>query len=129
MNYNFEKNQINYKVLLCACKKYISDQKNGILLVNPGKNDNKQINYEFYDTDKFEVNCFCQIITINNNEGNILPNNEIQSEETEYFLVGGFYLDKRIGAIKLYKLIYDKKEDKIKIDYINDVRYENFKYF
>ena len=38
------------KILFCACKQYTSDQKNGILLVNPNLVDNKRIENEFYET-------------------------------------------------------------------------------
>ena len=59
------KHNINYKVLLCACKKYIKNQKNGILLVNINEKDSSQneakISYIFYNTKNFEVYCFCPI--------------------------------------------------------------------
>ena len=45
------------KILLCACKKYASYQKNGILLVEPPLKDGNQFYYEFIKTD-FEVSCF-----------------------------------------------------------------------
>jgi hypothetical protein len=53
------------RILLCACKKYFSDQKNGILLVNPQLNDNHDVNDPFYDTGDFEVYCFCPIFDFN----------------------------------------------------------------
>ena len=45
------------KILLCACKKYIKNQRNGILVVN--FEYNKCINHFFYETNNFEVYCFC----------------------------------------------------------------------
>ena len=61
----------NNQVLLCACKKYKNTQKNGILLINNLKsikfnNFEDKINIKFYDTNNFEVHCFCQISTLNN---------------------------------------------------------------
>ena len=50
---------LHEKVLLCACQKYSSHQKNGILLVELPLKDDKEMYYEFYETD-FEVHCFCQ---------------------------------------------------------------------
>ena len=61
-------NGYKYKVLLCACQKYIKNQKNGILLVNINDelykidySNSLKINYYFYDTNNFEVHCFCPI--------------------------------------------------------------------
>ena len=51
----------------CACKKYKSGQKNGILLVNINSNKSKeQFYYYFCDTNNFEVYCFCPILNISN---------------------------------------------------------------
>ena len=46
-----------YKVLLCACKKYLKSQKNGILVVNIKDKDTKKIEMSsyFYPTFNFEV--------------------------------------------------------------------------
>jgi hypothetical protein len=41
--------------------------------------------------------------------------------ETEYFFVGVFDLNKNEGSIKLYKVIYDDKIEKIEIKYIQDI--------
>ena len=121
-------NEYNYKLLFCACKKYIKDQKNGILLVNIiDKNNNKNQNnfefkYIFYDTGNFEVYCFCPLSIIK--EKNILE--KIELIETNYFLVGGFIKDKNQGAIKLYKIIYNNKNYS-KIEYIEDIFFGNNK--
>ena len=114
-------NEYNHKVLLCACKKYIKGQKNGILLVNiEDKNNNKEsnnfdFNYSFYDTYNFEVYCFCPLSI--KKEKNILE--KIEFIETNYFFVGGFIKNKNQGAIKLYKIIYDKNY--FKIEFIEDI--------
>ena len=105
---------LHEKVLLCACQKYSSHQKNGILLVELPLKDDKEMYYEFYETD-FEVHCFCQIKEkieegINNIENNL-------TKETNYFLVGGFYEEKGIGVIYLCSLIYDELCSHIKIEF------------
>ena len=114
------------KILLCACKKYKENEKNGILLVNPQLQDNKRVKNEFYDTGNFEVYCFCPILLIENK--NKYFNNidekykkNIKIEDTEYFLVGGFDIEKREGLIKLYKVIYSKEAFETRIKYIQDI--------
>ena len=111
-----EKNNI----LLCACKKYISGQKNGILLVIPQLEDWQDLVWTFYDTDDFEVYCFCQLY---------LNDNKTYSN---YFLVGGFDNEIGEGVIKLYKLISTEKVCDTKIEYILDIVFdikENFEGF
>ena len=51
----------NIKIILFACKKYIKGQKKGILLIIINLNSNN-IYKQFYETENFEVYCFCQII-------------------------------------------------------------------
>jgi hypothetical protein len=83
-------NYENKKLLLVACKKYFKDDKNGILLINLQFNndDIEKKCQKFYDTKNFEVYCFCPLFEIKNMFGNT------QKIETEYFLVGGFDLNK-----------------------------------
>jgi len=109
-------------LLLCACKKYIKDDKNGILLLqlHLEKDNNNKIFEKFYDTKNFEVYCFCPISEIKNKYV-LDKNDEPQINETEYFFVGGFDLDKKEGLIKLYKVIYDDEIEKIEIEYILDI--------
>ena len=115
------KNEKNInKILLCACTKYKSNQKNGILLVVPNLKENEKVYHKFYETD-FEVHCFCQINkkkdeNINNN----LDENKTKME-TEYFFVGGFDREKGIGVIYLYEMLYDKKKSYTRIDLITEV--------
>ena len=104
----------NKKILLCACKKYSSNQKNGILLVNPDSEERQEISNPFYDTNTFEVLCFCQIFV---NKNNKTYNN--------FFFVGGFDTENGEGMIKLYKLIYNDKVCNTKIEYILDIVFEN----
>ena len=105
------------QVLFCACKKYIRNQKNGILLVNIDSEHN--LNYTFYDTYNFEVFCFCQLFK---ETFSILID---KKEATDYFLVGGFDKKKRKGIIKLYKIINKKNNQyKTKIKFIENI-YDN----
>ena len=120
------------RIVLCACKKYKSEQKNGILLVNPQLGNNKRVNDEFYDTGNFEVHCFCPILIVENNNQNYDNingeyRNKIKIIDTEYFFVGGFDEDKRKGMIKLYKVIYNEKAYDTKIEYIQDIELESNK--
>ena len=112
------------KILLCACKKYSFNQKNGILLVNPQLKEDEEVYYKFYETE-FEVNCFCQIYIIKDETNDKILNHNISIKETKYFLVGGFDEEKRIGVINLYKLINDAKSSQLKIECISDVNYTN----
>ena len=120
-----EENESNNKILLCACKKYSKEQKNGILLIKIQIYSNEiVISNNFYDTENFEVYCFCPILiiyTLNNDILNLKKNEII---DTEYFLVGGFDLNKKKGLIKLYKVVYNKNFDKTKIEFIQDIKIE-----
>ena len=122
--------------LLCACKKYKKSQKNGILVINLGKDN--EYKREFYNSEDFEVFCFCPLYTIieNNSKGNNYKKMETPAYSTNYFLVGGFEVDKKRGAIKLFKLnIEDKddnkdyklddKKDKLIIEFVQDIEFEN----
>ena len=115
-------NKNNCKLLLCACKKYRKGNKNGILLleIQLYKNDIKT-HQNFYKTENFEVYCFCPILDIENKSvfGKI---DKTKANETGYFLVGGFDLDKNEGLIKLYEVIYDNEIENIEIKYIQDIK-------
>ena len=113
------------KVLLCACKKYYEGQKNGILLINTNKLEKeKNIYTYFYDTEDFEVYCFCPILIISVGEMAI---NEYKYTDTNYFFVGGFDSEKCEGCIKLFKVIYDEEFYKNKIEFVQDI--DDFKGF
>ena len=116
------------RILICACKKYNNEQKNGILLINAELSDSKNIEKPFYYTNNFEVNCICPIKIIENTNKNYDNINEeykknINIIETEFFLVGGFDLDKREGVIKLFKIEFGEKND-TKIQYMQDIELE-----
>ncbi len=114
----------NHKILLCACKKYSSSQKNGILLINTSNFEEKEY---FYPADDYEVTCFCPILIVNNNnpkDGDIINKENIKITDTDFFLVGGFDEKKRNGIIKLFKLIKDDEKKDIKIEYIQDIVFD-----
>ena len=123
-----EEIKTNNKILLCACKKYNNNnnKKNGILLVNANLGDNKRMEKEFYDTNNFEVYCFCPILKFEKNNNKIEMDNKKGSKiiDTNYFFVGGFDLDKGVGKIKLYKIIFGEKVWNTTIKYIQDIEIE-----
>jgi hypothetical protein len=129
---NIGKKNCNDKILLCACKKYLEDQKNGILLVNPQLGENENIINPFYDTGYFEVYCFCPIFNIINNNENILKESvdedykkNIEVIDTNYFFVGGYDQLKRKGGIKLYKIISGDKTANTKIKFLQNIEFDN----
>jgi len=99
-------NIITKKILLCAYKKYIENQKNGILLLTNIEENNFQnikdidIKTNFFDTRDFEVYCFCPILILETSK--IL---KVNNTKTNYFLVGGFEKTKNKGIIK-YSITY-----------------------
>ena len=62
-----KENKSENAILLCACKKYLKVQRNGILLLSFKDDENitNKYNYhKFYCTNNFEVYCFCPISII-----------------------------------------------------------------
>jgi hypothetical protein len=104
-------------LLLIACKNNNDGVKNGILLIKLQFNEDniKKTYLKFYDTNNFEVYCFCPLFKLEN----IFKN--IQVNETEYFLVGGFDSIKKQGLIKLYEIENIDKNEKIEITFIQDI--------
>ena len=118
------------KILICACKKYHSYQKNGILLINVDFSDSKHIKEPFINTDDIEIYSICPIkIVENNNEDKNYDKidqnykKNIIIKDTDYFLVGGFDTEKRSGIVKLYKLIFSDEVINIKIEFIQDIEF------
>jgi hypothetical protein len=101
------------KYLLCGCKKYNNNHKNGILLIElESFNDD-----DFYDTGDFEVYCFCPIsMTLK------ISDNQIELYPTNYFFVGGFEESRKRGVIKLFRL--KEKDQKSEIEYLQDIIFE-----
>ena len=120
---SFNNNNEN-NLLLCACKKYLKNQKNGILLINLNKiNENDKINnnIKFYNTDFFEVHCFYQLSII---KEFTITNPESSYKKINYFLVGGFDTKRKKGIIKLYKI--NKRKDEIyEIEKVQDIILKN----
>ena len=112
------------KILLCACTRYINDQRNGIYLANPQLEDNKGVNRPFYDTGNFEVFCFCPILIINPKNYVLEEGKKIEIKDTDYFFVGGFNEDKKEGEIKLFKVIYSERAIDNKIEFVQDIEFE-----
>ena len=114
----------NY-ILLCACKKYLKFQKNGILLVTfkLEDEDNEEIKTSFYETKDFEVYCFCQIFNLDKSDNLIFEENH-KKIFTNYFLVGGFEKKKGHGQIKLFKIKNNSNILETKIEFIQDINVE-----
>ena len=110
------------RILLCACKKYIKGQRNGILLVNP-QMEEIDIENPFYDTNNFEVYCFCPILYDEN--WKIIDLGKVKLVDTNYFLVGGFDTDLREGRILLYKINYGEKTYNTTIEYVQDIIFKD----
>ena len=124
-----EETKTKNKTLLCACKKYDSNQKNGILLVNMQIDRFNQFNESFYDTGNFEVYCICPILKKGDNHGKILEIDYSILKDTDYFLAGGFDQNKSKGMIRLYKLVRNQNFKKTTIEYIKDIEIEKSKNF
>ena len=142
-NYSFSVNEHNMtlmkigdgsenKILICICKKYIKGQKNGILLVNPQLEQNKDIINPFNDTDIFEPYCICPLFNIENkNETKIYKmdtidknyKNKIEIVETIFFFVGGYDTEKREGVIRLYKIIKGKTISDTRIKFLHNIEF------
>lgn len=119
-----EEIESNNKILLCACKNYSNEQKNGILLVNLTFG-----NIYFYETYNYEVYCFCPIFNFINNknsiEGDMTIKEKIEIIDTDYFLVGGFDEEKREGIIKLFKISKNNGGKDAKIIFVQDIIIDN----
>ena len=126
---NSDKIDANKKLLLCACKKYNNEKKNGILVIYVDL-DKKYSTFEhyFYETGNFEVFCFCQISNVYNDNpinGDIFKKENIKVVKTDYFLVGGFHDDRREGMLKLFKVSHNIKFSDTKIQYLQDIKIED----
>ena len=105
----------NYKILLCACRGYCSNNVNGILITRIEASTFTTKSKDLFDTEDFEVSCFCSI-------------HENKEKKYSYILVGGLETDKRRGMIKLYKFSYKGFDDDVKIEFIQDA-IEDFEQF
>lgn len=115
------KSNQNNKMLLCACKKYTPQQKNGILLIQLEFNNKNNIQEVFYDTENFQVNCFCQICDVVNENAigdDITQKENIKINKTNFVLVGGYDEGKGEGVIKLYEIKGNK------LIFLQDIEFE-----
>ena len=101
-------------IMLCACQKYTKNKRNGILLILLDIIYNIDESNSFYETNEFEPFCFCQIFVKD-------EKNKKSISYTDYLLVGGFDIEKRIGQIKLFKLKYFYIDNIIKLEFIQDL--------
>ena len=136
------KSENGNRILLCACKKYfndkkndtkgskkkISEQKNGILIVNTNLGKNQNIINPFYDTGEFEVFCFCPIV-IYDEVKIIQDSGDGRTKDTDYFFVGGFDNEKREGKIKLYKVNFNDDMKNTEIEFIQDIEFRKTEEF
>ena len=111
----------NKKFLLCACKKYTSKQKNGILLVIFDPNENNVSKTMFYETKEFEVYCFCPIKEPDYSGYHTINEKCDYLKDTYFFLVGGFDKKTREGKIKLYKFEMDKTNNVEYVKFMQDI--------
>ena len=106
---------IKKQFLLCVCKKYISGQKNGILLFNLNfyKKDERKTKEFFYDTGEIQITCICPIKGIN----------------VSIYFFAGCIKGKEI-SIKLFKIKYNYFNlNDISIEYIDDIFIKRNEYF
>ena len=112
---------IEENVLLCACKKYYDNQKNGILLVNLNYEEDTISKTHFYNMQEFEVYCFCIIKEKNTKIDHSINDQTKFYKRTAFFFVGGFDNVKREGRIKLFKFVTDSQNNITGIKYIQDI--------
>ena len=113
-----------FRILLCACKKYKKEQKNGILLVNAQMDETIDIEHPFYDTDNFEVYCFCPILSDGEEQKEKNSGNK-KLIDTNYFLVGGFDTELREGKILLYKINYGERAYNTTIEFKQEIIFKD----
>ena len=105
------------KRVLCACKKYKKNSgKNEILIVGVSQikeTDKMEIRHKIFDTDNYEVNCFCQI------KIKLKETGEFQN--SLFFFAGCFDKSRHLGVVKLFKF---KDEKSLNIRFLQDI--ENF---
>ena len=116
----------NRQILLCSCKK---EKKHGFLVLNMNlEEEEKKFDEFFYETKDFEPSCICQLSNVENNNSitdDITKEQNIEIQNTEFFVVGGFDPDKRSGVLKLYKLQYNKYNENVKVKFLVDIETED----
>ena len=121
-----KQNKKEEEYLICACKKYNDNQKNGILLVNIQNNYNES----FFPTKEFEVYCFCPIVGKEKAKSTVIKDInddiDVNPEGTEFFFAGGFDTNLGQGKIKLFKLTEDKDSQEKKIKFLQDIEIDKY---
>ena len=109
----------NKKIIVCACTKYGSDQKNGILVINFDLNNDEITNISefFEETETFNINCICCLNINNKND-----KNEETKIEKKYLLVGGVDDEYNQGLIKLCQI--DLTQNEANIEILQDIEFE-----
>ena len=105
----------NNKILVGACTKYSSDQKNGLFIakINLEKEEEIEIKKHFEEIKNFNVSCICNLNLNNNND------KEENENEQKFLFIGGVSEEYNKGMIKLYKL--DLSENEINIEFLQDM--------
>ena len=104
-------------------KNILKTKKNGILFINTS---NDEFKYCFYNTEDFEVYCFCQIKERLQQVDSEINDIEEPTIPTDFFLVGGFDPTRGEGLIKLYKL-FDNEDTKQKdIKFLQDIEFKKY---
>ena len=75
-------------------------------MINIAKEGNNKIRYRhhFYNTNSFEVYCFCRISIFDKKNFIDIEQNDNSKIVTDYFFVGGYQKRLNKGVIKLYKI-------------------------
>ena len=83
------------KILVGACTKYSSDQKNGLFIakINLEKEEEIEIKKRFEEIENFNVSCICNLNLNNNND------KEENENEQKFLLVGGVSEEYNKGMI------------------------------
>ena len=123
-----EESESEYKYLLCACKKYESNQMNGILIVSDQIEKNIEIKSPFYNTGNFEIYCFCPLLYKERQSYKKIFDDD-KLIESDFFLVGGYDKMKGKGLIQLFKLNHKTNIEETTIEYIQDIDIEQRKDF
>ena len=103
-------------------KKYLSNQKNGILFIN--FNTDAESKYKFNGTNEFQVYCFCPIKEILYKTEHKVNEKSDHLIDSEFFFAGGFDKKERRGQIKLYKLEIDSNKNVKGIKFLQDIEIE-----
>ena len=92
------------EILICPCKKYLPEQKQGILSIYFNIKQNQYLPF-LHEIKDFVVNCICVLLNPDKKETNLV-------------LVGGYSKDE---SIRLYKINYNSILQTIEVQFIRDI--------